>query len=103
MTMNFATCRSAIRCGHPPFILLSLAGVYGFRQLPVANLPDLDLPAEPSPHPARRRAGAAGNRVARKVENSLAPCPASSICDLDHGRAGELNVDSSWKRNSPMR
>ncbi len=100
--MNFATCRSAIRAAILLFILLSLAGVYGFRQLPVANLrtgPAGGTIASPSPAPRRR----SWKPMGAQGENSLAPCPASSICDLDHGRAGELNVDSSWKRNSPMR
>ena len=44
--MNFATW--SIRNPVPAillFILLSLAGIFGFKQLPVANLPDLDLPS----------------------------------------------------------
>lgn len=72
--MNFATW--SIRNPVPAillFILLSLAGLFGFRQLPVANLPDLDLPSitisltQPGAAPAQLE-----NEVARKVENSLA-------------------------------
>ncbi len=43
--MNFATW--SIRNPIPSillFILLSLAGVMGFRALPIANMPDVDLP-----------------------------------------------------------
>ena len=72
--MNFATW--SIRNPVPAlllFILLTLAGIYGFRELPVANLPDLDLPAvnisltQPGAAPAQLE-----TEVARKVENSLA-------------------------------
>ncbi|MGA4333749.1 efflux RND transporter permease subunit [Ralstonia nicotianae] len=72
--MNFATW--SIRNPVPAillFILLSLAGLYGFRKLPIANLPDLDLPSvtisltQPGAAPAQLE-----TEVARKVENSLA-------------------------------
>ncbi|WP_042589439.1 efflux RND transporter permease subunit, partial [Ralstonia solanacearum] len=72
--MNFATW--SIRNPVPAillFILLTLAGLYGFRELPVANLPDLDLPSvtisltQPGAAPAQLE-----TEVARKVENSLA-------------------------------
>ncbi|MDD4913099.1 MAG: efflux RND transporter permease subunit [Sideroxydans sp.] len=72
--MNFATW--SIRNPAPAillFILLALAGLYGFRQLPIANLPDLDLPmvtinlSQPGAAP-----GQLETEVARKVENSLA-------------------------------
>jgi multidrug efflux pump subunit AcrB len=72
--MNFATW--SIRNPIPAillFVLLSLAGVLGFRALPVANLPDVDLPTvvisltQPGAAPAQLE-----TEVARKVENSLA-------------------------------
>ena len=55
------------------FILLSLAGIWGFVRLPIQQLPDLDLPAviitlvEPGAAPAQLE-----TEVARKVEDSLA-------------------------------
>ncbi|NIJ91546.1 multidrug efflux pump subunit AcrB [Xanthomonas campestris] len=72
--MNFATW--SIRSPIPAillFILLSLAGVLGFRALPIANMPDLDLPTvvislvQPGAAPAQLE-----TEVARKVEDSLA-------------------------------
>jgi len=55
------------------FVMLALAGMYSFRQLPIANLPDMDLPrvaislSQPGAAPAQLE-----TEVARKVENSLA-------------------------------
>lgn len=75
--MNFATW--SIRNPIPAillFILLALAGILGFRALPVANLPDLDLPTvtisltQPGAAPAQLE-----TEVARKVENSLSTLP----------------------------
>lgn len=72
--MNFATW--SIRNPIPSillFILLSLAGILGFRALPIANMPDIDLPTvvisltQPGAAPAQLE-----TEVARKVENSLA-------------------------------
>ncbi|MBL8471877.1 MAG: efflux RND transporter permease subunit [Rhodocyclaceae bacterium] len=72
--MNFATW--SIRNPIPAillFALLSLAGVYGFRALPISHLPDIDLPTvaialtQPGAAPAQLE-----TEVARKVENSLA-------------------------------
>lgn len=72
--MNFATW--SIRNPIPAillFLLLSIAGILGFRALPVANLPDFDLPAvtilltQPGAAPAQLE-----TEVARKVEDSLA-------------------------------
>ncbi|MBX8498501.1 efflux RND transporter permease subunit [Pseudomonas lijiangensis] len=72
--MNFATW--SIRNPVPAillFILLSLAGILGFRTLPIANMPDIDLPTvvvsltQPGAAPAQLE-----TEVARKVENSLA-------------------------------
>lgn len=72
--MNFATW--SIRNPIPAvllFILLSLAGILGFRSLPIADMPDLDLPTvvialtQPGAAPAQME-----TEVARKVEDSLA-------------------------------
>ncbi len=72
--MNFATW--SIRNPIPSillFLVLSVAGLLGFHQLPVQNLPDLDLPtisvslSQPGAAPAQLE-----TEVARKVENSLA-------------------------------
>lgn len=80
--MNFATW--SIRNPVPAvllFILLTLAGLYGFRELPIANLPDLDLPSvtisltQPGAAPAQLE-----TEVARKVETRLPRCLASSTC-----------------------
>jgi len=55
------------------FVLLALAGLRGFSQLPIQNLPDLDLPTinitlrQPGAAPAQLE-----TEVARKVEDSLA-------------------------------
>jgi multidrug efflux pump subunit AcrB len=55
------------------FVLLSLAGFWGFNRLPIQNLPDLDLPAvtitlaQPGAAPAQLE-----TEVARKVEDSIA-------------------------------
>ncbi|WP_197325220.1 efflux RND transporter permease subunit, partial [Ralstonia solanacearum] len=91
--MNFATW--SIRNPVPAillFILLTLAGMYGFRQLPIANLPDLDLPSvtialtQPGAAPAQLE-----TEVARKVENSLA-----TLSGVKHMRTsitdGQVNI-----------
>ena len=55
------------------FVLLSLAGFWGFARLPIQDLPDLDLPAvtitliQPGAAPAQLE-----TEVARKVEDALA-------------------------------
>ena len=72
--MNFATW--SIRNPIPSillFALLTLAGIWGFHELPVQNLPDIDLPTinislvQPGAAPAQLE-----TEVARKVEDSLA-------------------------------
>ncbi|MGE1151670.1 efflux RND transporter permease subunit [Pseudomonas kitaguniensis] len=72
--MNFATW--SIRNPIPSillFVLLSMAGILSFRALPIANMPDIDLPSvvisltQPGASPAQLE-----TEVARKVENSLA-------------------------------
>ena len=72
--MNFATwsIRNPIPC-ILLFVLLTLAGAWGFKQLPIQNLPDIDRPAvnislsQPGAAPAQLE-----TEVARKVEDSLA-------------------------------
>lgn len=72
--MNFATW--SIRKPIPAillFVVLTLAGLWGFQKLPVQNLPDVELPTvnislvQPGAAPAQLE-----NEVARKVEDSLA-------------------------------
>jgi multidrug efflux pump subunit AcrB len=72
--MNFATW--SIRNPIPAillFALLTLAGLWGFQNLPIQNLPDIDLPTvnvtltQPGAAPAQLE-----TEVARKVEDSLA-------------------------------
>ena len=72
--MNFATW--SIRNPIPSillFVLLTLAGFWGFSRLPTQDLPDLDLPritvtlSQPGAAPAQLE-----TEVARKVEDSLA-------------------------------
>jgi multidrug efflux pump subunit AcrB len=72
--MNFATW--SIRNPIPAillFVLLTLAGIWGFHELPVQNMPDIDLPTinvmlvQPGAAPAQLE-----TEVARKVEDSLA-------------------------------
>ncbi|MBA0263974.1 efflux RND transporter permease subunit [Stenotrophomonas maltophilia] len=72
--MNFATW--SIRNPIPSillFVLLALAGLWGFQKLPTQDLPDLDLPmvtvalSQPGAAPAQLE-----TEVARKVEDALA-------------------------------
>ena len=79
--MNFATW--SIRNPIPAillFVLLSLAGVWGFQNLPTQNLPDFDMPmvsvnlSQPGAAPAQLE-----TEVARKVEDALA-----SLSGLNH-------------------
>jgi multidrug efflux pump subunit AcrB len=64
------------------FIVLTLAGIWGFRVLPVQNLPDLDLPtvivtlSQPGAAPAQLE-----TEVARRVEDSL-----TSVSGVNHIR-----------------
>lgn len=72
--MNFATW--SIRNPIPSillFLLLTLAGVWGLRALPIQDLPDVDMPvvrvvlSQPGAAPAQLE-----TEVARKIEDSLA-------------------------------
>src|SRR3546814_13955553 len=81
--MNFATWSS--RNPIPSillFILLSLAGIWGFNQLRVQNLPDVDMPTVdvsltlPGAAPAQLE-----TEVARRVEDAL-----SSVTGVKHLR-----------------
>lgn len=72
--MNFATW--SIRNPIPSilfFIMVTLAGLYGFQKLPVQDLPDIDLPTVtvslslPGAAPAQLE-----TEIARKVEDSIA-------------------------------
>src|SRR3546814_19754566 len=81
--MNFATW--SIRNPIPSillFILLSLAGIWGFNQLRVQNLPDVDMPTVdvsltlPGAAPAQLE-----TEVARRVEDAL-----SSVTGVKHLR-----------------
>jgi multidrug efflux pump subunit AcrB len=72
--VNFATW--SIRNPIPSillFVMLTVAGIYGFKNLPIQNLPDIDLPSVvvsvslPGAAPLQLE-----TEVARKVENSIA-------------------------------
>jgi multidrug efflux pump subunit AcrB len=95
--MNFATW--SLRNPIPAillFVLLTLAGLYGFRQLPIQALPDMDLPsvnvtlAQPGAAPAQLE-----TEVARKVEDSLA-----RISGLRHTRTtitdGQVQIQAEF-------
>jgi multidrug efflux pump subunit AcrB len=74
------------------FILLTLAGLWGFRVLPIQNFPDIELPTvnvtlvQPGAAPAQLE-----TEVARKVEDSLA-----TLSGLRHLRSaisdGQVNI-----------
>jgi multidrug efflux pump subunit AcrB len=75
-TMNFNVSSWSIRNPTPSillFILLTLAGLVGFRAMKIQNFPDIDLPmvnvvaSLPGASPAQLE-----TEVARKIENSLA-------------------------------
>ncbi len=100
--MNFATW--SIRNPIPSillFILLSLAGVWGFNQLRVQNLPDVDMPTVnvnltlPGAAPAQLE-----TEVARRVEDAL-----SSVTGVKHLRTSitdgsvAISVEFLLKKN----
>ncbi len=95
--MNFATW--SLRNPIPAvllFVLLTLAGLYGFRQLPIQALPDMELPSvtvtlsQPGAAPAQLE-----TEVARKVEDSL-----SLISGLRHTRTtitdGQVQIQAEF-------
>ena len=91
--MNFATW--SIRNPIPAillFVLLSLAGVWGFQNLPTQNLPDFDMPmvsvnlSQPGAAPAQME-----TEVARKVEDALA-----TLSGLNHLHTSVTIDDPEW-------
>jgi len=84
------------------FVLLSLAGVRGFQQLSIQNMPDLDLPtinimlSQPGAAPAQLE-----TEVARKVEDSLIGLQglkhvSSSITD------GQVHIKAEFVLEKPL-
>lgn len=101
--MNFATW--SIRNPIPSillFILLSLAGFWGFARLPIQDLPDLELPAvtitltQPGAAPAQLE-----TEVARKVEDALA-----TLSGLRHIRTsitdGMVSIQAEFVLEKPL-
>lgn len=101
--MNFATW--SIRNPVPTiilFVLLALAGISSFINLPVQNLPDLDQPTvnitlvEPGAAPAQLE-----TEVARRVEDSLA-----SLSGLKHIRTsitdGQVSIVAEFVLEKPL-
>ena len=78
---NFATW--SIRQPIPPivaFILLTLAGIYGFRHLNITDLPDMDFPAVTVTAVLQgASASQLETEVTRKIENAVA-----TIGDIEH-------------------
>jgi len=101
--MNFATW--SIRNPVPTILLfglLSLAGLWGFSNLPIQNFPDIDLPqvnvslALPGAAPAQLE-----TEVARRVEDSLSTLPG-----LRHLRTtivtGRVNINVEFQLNKNL-
>lgn len=101
--MNFATW--SIRNPVPTtllFVLLALAGLWGFRSLPIQYTPDLDLPtvnvalSEPGAAPAQLE-----SEVARRVEDSIA-----SLSGLRHIRSaitdGHVSIVVEFVLEKPL-
>jgi len=101
--MNFATW--SIRNPVPTillFALLSFAGFYGFKQLPIQNFPDIDLPAVnvtlslPGAAPAQLE-----TEVARRVEDTL-----STLQGLRHLRTtittGRVSINVEFQLNKNL-
>ncbi|WP_218569559.1 MULTISPECIES: efflux RND transporter permease subunit [Gammaproteobacteria] len=101
--MNFATW--SLRNPIPAvllFMLLTLAGLYGFRQLPIQALPDMDLPSvnvtlsQPGAAPAQLE-----TEVARKVEDSIA-----TLSGLRHTRTtitdGQVHIQAEFELEKPL-
>ncbi len=84
------------------FALLAVAGLRGFRHLPVQNLPDVELPSvnvrlvQPGAAPAQLEA-----EVARKVEDSLA-----GVTGLKHTRTtisdGQVHIRAEFVLEKPL-
>lgn len=84
------------------FILLSLAGFWGFARLPIQDLPDLELPAvtimlsQPGAAPAQLE-----TEVARKVEDALA-----TLRGLRHIRTsitdGMVSIQAEFELEKPL-
>ncbi len=81
MSGNFATW--SIRQPIPSiviFILATLAGIYGFKHLPVADMPDMDFPAVTITATLQgASASQLETEVTRKIENAVA-----TIGDIEH-------------------
>ncbi len=81
MSGNFATW--SIRQPIPSiviFILLTLAGIYGFKHLPVADMPDMEFPAVTVTASLQgASASQLETEVTRKIENAVA-----TIGDIEH-------------------
>lgn len=101
--MNFATW--SLRRPVPAvllFVLLAVAGLHGFFQLPVQHLPDIELPSinvllvQPGAAPAQLE-----TEVARKVEDSLA-----SLSGLKHIRTtisdGQVHIRAEFILEKPL-
>jgi multidrug efflux pump subunit AcrB len=84
------------------FVLLALAGLYGFQRLSIQDLPDLDLPtisvtlAQPGAAPTQLE-----TEVARRVEDSLA-----TVTGLKHIRtsvtAGQVQMLVEFELKKPL-
>ena len=84
------------------FVLLSLAGLWGFHSLSIQDLPDITLPsvkvmlAQPGAAPAQLE-----TEVARKVEDSLA-----SLSGLRHIQTtiveGTVSLDAQFEIGTPL-
>lgn len=101
--MNLATW--SIRNPTPAvllFVLLSLAGLWGFARLPIQDLPDLELPVvtvtlmQPGAAPAQLE-----SEVARKVEDALA-----TLSGLKHVRTsitdGMVSIQAQFVLEKPL-
>ena len=84
------------------FVLLALAGLWAFRNLPIQNIPDIDLPTvnvtliEPGAAPAQLE-----TEVARRVEDSLA-----TLSGLKHIRTsitdGRVSITAEFVLEKPI-
>jgi multidrug efflux pump subunit AcrB len=84
------------------FALFALAGIWAFRNLPIQNIPDIDLPTvnvaliEPGAAPAQLE-----TEVARRVEDSLA-----TLSGLKHIRTsitdGRVSIKAQFVLEKPI-